>query len=461
MRIKQCFEKQYDPFSLNRILFDSDVYEKLIPPSFGTHVWEKPMCRVWIVFVRELLKIVIRKPFVSYFYDWGKYIALYDKKVVFNLTTKNNLRSLKSVIYEVLDSKGNVFVIETGNKYKCYPHIKMLLLSVFYIPRFFSVFKHLSQREKRITSFFIDHFLTAPGYTWFYRNLLSRCRPESVVMANDHGHDKRAFMFACEEFGIRTIYAQHASVSYAFPPLHFSYSFLDGEDAFRKYTANGKKNSGCIVLLGACRYDNLNSYRLNRKTFERGCIGVAINPMDDVQLVYNLCEMLLNHFPKKRIIVRAHPAMKNHPYELPNNNRLVYTCASDISIIDYLDKIDMQISNDSGVHLDTLLGGVPTVAYNMSKRTYGDNYGYVSSGLVFLAEDEDSLLHFIDEGRHSPDMIECIRMYDESYGKLYSGRCSHIIAGFILNNYNIAYLEQTYYFHRKKLHDDDYCYISR
>ena len=457
--INKYIENQFNPFLLSKIHFDAVVYEKLIPPEFGKHFADHVFFRIMYAYIVEVVKIVTRRSLRSWLYTFKDYDRLYSNKIVFYLTTQNNLRALQDVIEKVRSQRENVVVINKNNRYQYFPSVLMLIISLLYIPTYLHVLRELSERDRRIAKYFVASFLFAPGYTWFYYKLLGRCRPECFVMANDHGHDKRSLMYICAEHGINTIYTQHASVSYAFPPLSTSFSFLDGLDAFEKYTANEKTPSGIVILLGACRYDRLSRYRLTRRKEKRNCIGIAVNRMDDNKKVDDLCNHLLNHFPNLKIKVRTHPAMKNHPFSFTNKDRIIYTCASDEPMVEYLDSIDVQISNDSGVHLDTILGGVPTICYNMSRNRFGDNYGYVNSGLLYLAKDFDELITFIARDGNQLIEIENVRKYDASYGTFYSGKCSEMIADFIVHGYDFCYFTKKYGFSLKSIGVNKY-YIT-
>ncbi len=139
-------------------------------------------------------------------------------------------------------------------------------------------------------------------------------------------------------------------------------------------------------------------------------------------------------------------------------SRFHYTCATDESMIDYLDSIDVQISNDSGVHLDAILGGVRTIAYNLSHYEYGDNYEYLKNGLICLATDINQLVSFIKDNNTTVD-TEVVRLYDESYNKSYSGHCSDIISDFILSGFDMEKLSTKFNLKQDSINGCKYSYI--
>ena len=427
---KKYFTGKYNPFEINSIYFDSrSGFGSLVPKDFNRS-------NAFWLFV--LSSYYVLRCLVASFLRPRKYSSkdLYDNKLLFVLPTLNNQRSLQKVIGIVQDKKNNVRVATRG----VYSGFYVSIVTMGYFPTLLKEFQRHTKEEKRLILYYLHDIVLTPGLTRFYFRILQKYRPECVVMANDHLFLTKSLELVCEDLGIKTIYVQHASVSYAFPELHFAYSFLDGKDSVLKYTAEGKKCASDIIMLGAARYDALGACRINRKPGKRNCIGVAINELDDNKTANDFCNELLARYPDVRIKIRTHPGMKNKPFVFDNKDRIIYTCATDENIIDYLDSIDFQVSGDSGVHLDAILGGVSTIAFNFTKSVLSDNYEYIKRGLVKYASDIDQIFEFAHQ---SPD-VSVVRYYDESYQKSYSGKCSEIIANFILHGYNIDYLIDNY-----------------
>ena len=427
---RKYYSGKYNPYKINEILFDHRCgYWKLIPDNFGKEN------TFWLV-VMSLFSVA--KCFGSALFIPRKSSVkdLFCKKILFVLPTLNNQRSLQKVIDILKNEKGNVRV----STRHFYSKIHVALISLLCLPFLWKEFQKHSKDEKRMTLHNIYSFVLVPGLVSSYFHILKKYKPECIVLSNDHIYLTKSLALVCEDLGIKTIYVQHASVSYAFPELHFAYSFLDGKDSVLKYTAEGKKCASDIIMLGAARYDALGACRINRKPGKRNCIGVAINELDDNKTANDFCNELLARYPHVRIKIRTHPGMKNKPFVFDNKDRIIYTCATDESIIDYLDSIDFQVSGDSGVHLDAILGGVSTIAYNFTESVLSDNYEYIKRGLVKYATDIDQIFEFAHQ---SPD-VSVVRYYDESYQKSYSGNCSQIIAEFILNGYSLDYLKSNY-----------------
>ena len=331
------------------------------------------------------------------------------------------------------------------------------------MPYFLREIYKLPEKKKRIALYYSYNFLIAPGYVWFYFKLLSRCQPECIVLSNDHVVNRKSLILVCEVLGIKTLYVQHAPVSYAFPELHFTYNFLDGIDAYEKYTFGEKNTLGDTFLLGAVRYDRLSELRQYKKIDAKThCIGIAINMLDDYDKIDELCKYILEEFPHCSIKIRSHPAMKDKPYVFFHNERFLYTCANEEPITDYLKSIDMQIAGDSGVHFDAIIAGVESHAYNFTCNKFIDNYGFVKNNVIELLETKESvglILHgFYDKNERYQVNIDYIKRLDESFGKGYAGACHSIISSFILHNYDIKYLVDTYGFNIKS-HEKGFYYF--
>ena len=247
------FTGKYNPFEINKIFFDErNGHRKLIPESFNKN-------NVFWLIVLSLF-FLFRCMAAAFFRLRKKsFDSLYNNKLLFILPTVNNQKTLQNLIAAVKKEKNNVVV--AGECY--YSRFHVAAVSLVYLPMLLKEFQKLTVEDKRVALYYLHDIVLTPGLTSFYLRVLKKYRPEGVVMANDHLFLTKTLELVCEDFGIKTIYVQHASVSYAFPELHFSYSFLDGKDSLLKYKAEGKKCSGDIIMLGAARYDSLGSYRIN------------------------------------------------------------------------------------------------------------------------------------------------------------------------------------------------------
>lgn len=440
---------KYSVISMNEILFKSYGYSLQIPDSFRPQLKSILFERSKLL-LRQILSSIkwgtfTRRTSVKYVKEW------YDGTILFFLPTTNNQRALQGV-YDIVSKKRNNTKWQTkAFTDESVPTILAALVSLLYLPVTFYKLNRLSSKEKRIACYYIYHFINTPGLVYSYFKILSKYKPECIILSNDHILYMKALELVAEDLGIPTIYVQHASVSNAFPELHFKYSFLDGKDTLDKYTYNGKKAFGNIFLLGAARYDSLSAKaRKSTGFFIHNCIGIGINLIDDEKVTKAFCRQLLEEFPYLKIKVRSHPALKNNPFNLGNSDRIKYTCATDETIQDFFNDIDLLISNDSGIHFDATIAGIKTYMYNFSTANDLDNYSYVKNGLVRKVKSWEEMKTIINhfENEKLPDN-EIVRFYDESYNKSYQGKCHEIIADFILHDYSLDFLQNKYHLERE------------
>lgn len=441
---KKYILNKYDPFELSSIWFDErSSLRSLVPKDLKVDTPFSFYLKSLMLLLRIIVKNIIVNPtrtLRGVSHNWKQL----DDELVFFAPTANNKKAIAPIVSELTKCSKSFVVMDKAFDNKYYPMVSIATVSLRYLLWFTCRYKHLDEFEKKIVLYNLSFFIISPGVTWFYMNILEKYKPQCIVLANDHMAYCRSLALVCEDYDIKTIYVQHASVSNAFPELHFSYSFLDGKDSFRKYIEDGKKSKGNIILIGAIRYDALSSYRVNRKDYIRKCVGIAINDLDNNEIVNSFCNKLLKAYPDISLKVRSHPALKNTPFVFDNKDRIFYNCATDEGIIDYLDSIDIQISGDSGVHFDAIIGGVPTLVYNFTANSFEDNYGYVKNGLVQLAKTIDQTLSMIGKPREIVASDDIIGFYDASYGKKHAGYCSKLVAEFISNNYSIDFLKIAY-----------------
>ncbi len=442
MQVKYI-NKEYDPFKLSSIWFDErSSLRALVPKDLKVVTPFVFYLNSLMLLLRIIAKNIILNP-AGGFRGVEKHWKQLEDKLVFFAPTSNNKKAIAPIVSELAKSSKCYVVIDKAFDKNFFPMVAIASVSLRFLIWFTNRYKQLNDFEKKILLYNLSFFIISPGVTWFYMNILRKYKPQCIVLANDHMAYCRSLALVCEDYEIKTIYVQHASVSSAFPELHFTYSFLDGKDSLSKYTEGKKKSEGNIILLGALRYDLLSSYRVNRKKYQRKCVGIAINDLDDNDVVNRFCNKLVEQYPEISLRIRSHPALKNTPFVFDSSNKIVYKCATDESITDYLDAIDIQVSGDSGVHFDAIIGGVQTFCFNFSKNTFEDNYGYVKNGLIKYAESIDSAIKLLGD-RNLQTFNDIISYYDASYGKKHAGNCAKLVADFILNDYNIEFLISNY-----------------
>ena len=277
-----------------------------------------------------------------------------------------------------------------------------------------------------------------------------------VVMANDHSPTNQCIIENCLKYGIRTLYIQHASINEQFPPNRFTYSFLDGLDSYRKYVSI-RRCTGAVFLSGSSRFDALKKYGRSP-----GYIGVAINMIDDLEMVFALCKKLADNGIRS-VIIRPHPRL-----ELKRDwmERLIgigadFSDARTEDPFSFMARLKLLISNESSIHLEALLMQIPSVQYNFSKQPFEDHYSFVRKNIVPLYESfEGVLAECITPHKVCSDSI---KEYNAAFGTRFDGNVSGVISDFIQEFENgtedayvnavFSYNQSGYYEYKQNLYE--------
>lgn len=448
---------KYEVMELNRILFDSPVYLRGLPNSENLLPMYKFIYYFYRDGIRHALWLLLREKKEYKEKREEKIKEIYDNKIVFVLPTLNNQRAVQGVLDRVSRVRTNVSVVQDPLSQESILLSGFVAMNVFWATLFFLKYYFLSKKKKRIARHYLDMFLRTPGCVWFYYKILNNYRPECVILSNDHIFQTKALELVCEDLGIPTVYIQHASVSSAFPELHFMYSFLDGMDSFEKYNSGTKKSAGNVFVLGMARYDEFRKLANEKRDKDKSkLIGVAVNLLDDIEKVSSFCAEFLEKFPDYKIKVRTHPAMNGLKNKLMDMDGVHYTCATDEPVIDFLRDVIILISGDSGIHFDAIEAGLKTVMCNFTDKELIDNYGYLRNGLVEQVYSTEQVYnHIMNEHEIS---VNLIKFYDEAYGRCYEGRCSQIISDLIIGGCSLVDFLNKYRFqHIKHEHVGYYC----
>lgn len=344
------------------------------------------------------------------------------KSILFIQPTLNN----KKTLYPIIKEFQNDDITVVQNFLSFLPWYKVVWHSLFYLNRFQRFYSSCEKEYKKVIRTNFNNFVTAYGtYVEVEHFFRKNAGLKVIVFANDHVMVNRCLIEQAIKYKVCTIYTQHASVTESFPPLSFSYSFLDGAESFEKYKHAGAI-LGEIILSGSSRFDYLNT-----KTKDVGTetIGIALNKLDDVEKVFEMCKFLSKHI-RNAIVVRPHPAIEFssiwHRFE---------KCGYKIShpsqegAFEFASKVKLVIANMSSVHLDCFLMRTPTLMYNFSDNQVSDAYEYLKNGLTTLCLSKEEVLRRIRDGVKMDDSK--LRFYNAAFGTPYEGRVGVLIADFI------------------------------
>lgn len=368
-----------------------------------------------------LFSYLIRVPW--HLLHWKK-DALEMNEILVVVPTINNQKSVRTILEHLPEDKCAIWGSEWRERM---PWPKIEFLSLFYMPLFIGLYFSSSNADKQLIRDFFYEFITTCATFKVLEKALARNRQlKMVVMANDHILLTRCLVELAEKHHIKSLYVQHASVTESFPPLRFDYSFLDGQESFEKYKKIGSMK-GKAFLSGSPRFDDFLNYE-REKTYD---VGVALNELDSVQKALDLCLYLKDNYTDK-VIVRPHPEMLVNGMfkeELFSSHGIaISNPINDLSYV-FISDIKMMIANESGIHLDAAMMGVPSILFNFSDSKVLDWYSYIKKGLVKKCNSYEEVKEMLCVQPTAP--VDVVRYYAASYNTPTNGKIGEMIAEFI------------------------------
>lgn len=263
-----------------------------------------------------------------------------------------------------------------------------------------------------------SNFVLGYGKYETYIQLLQSEKPKAVVLSNDHNTSGRALMLAAKTTNIPSIYVQHAAVSDIFPPLSFDLSLLDGQASHDIYAKLGNI-SGKVSLIGIGKFDAY--YHLRNKNEQVKSLVVAFNALDSIDLIADLIQKIRTTFPTLQVYVRPHPRDKRDLQQLKDLG--VNISLSHIeNTFDFLQKVDMLICQNSGIHLDATTMNVVSVYYHLNPAGIYDYYGFVKNGMIAEAKDWAELKAIIQANtQHKAPVSHLAKYYNEAINTPFEG----------------------------------------
>lgn len=366
-------------------------------------------------------------------------------KVLFYGISRNNRVTLEPIIKEIGVENVVSFVQQ-----KSFPSWKLYWHA---LPHFFSllhIIRKSDKHQKQVFKLFFPKFWRMYGCPPVIDKMLNVYQPEVVVMANDHQEFNRCLLLMCKERGIKTVYVQHASVGTRFPSLQFSYSLLDGTDAYNKYKAIGDMR-GEVYLTGGVRFDVVKPS--NYSSPKKLVIGVAINLVDNKEKVKSVClEMKKLKGPNGgpvSIMLRPHPQMQEGVWKSwCCENGIMFSSPKEESSFDFIEKATFVVANQCSIHLDTAMCHKVSIVYNMSLIEGEDVYLFKQNGLVDEVEGVGQIQSVINSLSSLSINEKAVQYYSCSYGTTYEGKVAHMIKDLIdsILYKNTALFNEKYHF---------------
>jgi hypothetical protein len=223
---------------------------------------------------------------------------------------------------------------------------------------------------------------------WYARSttLLAARRPGAVLVSGDSNPEEVGFIAAARALGIPQVFVAHAYPTPFSPPLDFTLSILEGEQAVEARRLKGPV-TGNVLLAGI----EGESAPLDPRRIERANPVIGIFPPKALSwtTLAAIVEDCRTHFHARQIVIRWHPSMLEAP-------RLAHRLADRSGIVEYpgsalfhdvARQCDWVIAaENSNVHLPLLKLGIPTVAVShlgLYPKSRSDLYGFIEHGVVF------------------------------------------------------------------------------
>ncbi|WP_147415817.1 glycosyltransferase family protein [Ulvibacterium marinum] len=287
----------------------------------------------------------------------------------------------------------------------------------------------MKNRQRAIEHY--DLLLAVNGSYEECLRLLKKSRPKAILFSNDHLIIARAMLLAAKKLSIKTYYVQHASVSEYFPPLEFSYAFLEGEDALVKYKKCGQIDSE-VILVGMPKFDKYINHVNNNEKLTT--VGIPFNLLDDLEVINKLVEWLKAEYPNLEVIIRPHPGDQR---DLSQFASYSLSDPSRENAFQFLARTDGIICADSSIHLEAALLNVYPLYYNFERGEALDYYGYVRNGLVDFCKNIDELKLKIAQLRLAkPDIRNRAAFYNAAVNSDFYGQSTNKIVDMVFETIN-------------------------
>lgn len=244
----------------------------------------------------------------------------------------------------------------------------------------------------------------------------------------------RYMLAVAHHLKIKSVYMQHASVSKLFPPLRVNYAFLDGQcalDIYHECERNRAPNSNnyptpLVMLTGQKKY-----LERNHKTLSQA-IGIALNPMDNMDCAIDLIKYLLSNGFEIRI--RCHPGqsvqdLKKFRSEFSSSSKVTFSDIKKESVSSFMGQIHWMIAGNSSIHLEAALAGIVPIYYEFGSPDFPDYYGYVKYGVAKHPKSNQEIVEILKNGSNwTEPKVEAVRYYSITYLTQWDGREGELVA---------------------------------
>ena len=347
---------------------------------------------------------------------------------LFFVVHRNEYSALQPVL-EYCSNSRLLGVYEVGEKF---PLFWTYIYALCFLPLVIFNYLRESSEMRETYRYVLDDYLLAYGFYIYTRQFLADKQPEVLVMANDHLMWTRALLNAARDEQIPTVYMQHASVTTKFPPLAFDYALLDGMDAAEKYAICGVSSTK-VYLIGIPKFDKYQkSINASNKV---SCVGVCVNPLNTLEDLSSLAEMLNQQIPQLQIVLRPHPADSRFASwnTFAERHGWQFSDGRTESALEFLSSTDAIIAGDSNILLEAALMNVVPLYYDFSGQNM-DWYGFQKHGLVNCYQRPNDVVQELkDLLDKKPNIRHRAKRFCATIDTLYDGRSQYLASQLIDN----------------------------
>lgn len=210
----------------------------------------------------------------------------------------------------------------------------------------------------------------------YFETALATTKARMVVVANDHSPMQVGLCRAAKAGGLSCVYRQHAPISPLYPALKFDLAVLSNAASLAAYQKRGAM-TGDIVFLSAFQTGPAPI----RKPAKIATVGKCLSRVWAPEAVTRRLRELCAHPEVTRIILRRHPQDTSDLTALCHDPRIILA-DPDTDAQSFARACDLVVVPGSGIAVELLHAGTPTVYAGDLDRLGHDPHGFVASGLL-------------------------------------------------------------------------------
>jgi len=317
------------------------------------------------------------------------------KENLFIITTKNQFEVLRKNIKLSLHNSESIISVDNNDTFSKKNWEGFLVNKILSIRNIKTKINFLYNNPHAIRDLY--YVIFAESIIDNIINYLTKSKFKNIVYASDHGLICSFFIIAIRNVNIKSFYIQHGMVTNKFPELEANYFFSYGKYSSICYL---NKNNSKIIEVG--RNYSVKTYDSIKNNIKR--IGISINELDSITKLNQVIENINNLHPEYEIIIRLHPAQ--------NKNKFKKFNLYEGNLSDYFKSINIHLSCESSIHLDSIFFKTPTFYTNIlhSKFTHNyDYYNFIKNGLIVDFNEIKNPFNYINDIDISENYISNIK----------------------------------------------------